>query len=125
MHINELITLYGTVMGQEVTILKDEGCSTNVMSRSFVDKYCHLLTIKPYSVNINHSNREIIEEANEVVIDTEVQIGNTKYKSNWIVAGCRYDILLGMSANCGLQNRPPAYKPVVIYYLLHVKMNGL
>lgn len=29
-------------------------------------------------------------------MDTEVEIGALKYRSNWIVADCRCDVLLGM-----------------------------
>lgn len=31
-----------------------------------------------------------------MVYDTEVQIGSHRYRSNWVIADCRYDVLLGM-----------------------------
>lgn len=46
--------------------------------------------------SINHSSRDVTVQTNEIVLDTEIQIGDHKYKSNWIVADCRYDVLLGM-----------------------------
>lgn len=94
--IEELIKLKGIMAGQQVTVLKDDGCNTNVISKSFVNKNRHLLETKSTCVNINHSYRKVVEEASEVVVDGLVEIGNLKYKSNWIVADCRYDILLGM-----------------------------
>lgn len=94
--IEELITLYGTVAGQQVTILKDDGCNTNVMAKSFVDKNLRLLNIRKTQVKVNHSDKDVSEDANEIVIDAELEIGKMKYRSNWIVANCRYEILLGI-----------------------------
>lgn len=88
--------MLGTVAGQQVNVLKDDGCNTNVMSTSFVNKNRHLLNIAKKSAIINHSNSKTTEKASEIVLETEVEIGPLKYRSNWIVADCRYDILLGM-----------------------------
>lgn len=94
--VENLKTLCGTVVGQQVVVLKDDGCNTNVMSTSFVNKNLHLVNIKGTSVTINHSNREVTEDVNEIVVDAEIQMGSHKYKSSWIVADCRFDVLLGM-----------------------------
>lgn len=94
--IADLITLFGTVAGQQVTVLKDDGCNTNVISRTFVNRNRHLFNIKKTSVTIHHSNKKIIEKAEDVIVDAEIEIGSHTYRSNWIVADCRYDILLGM-----------------------------
>lgn len=37
--IDERIKMYGTINGQQVVILKDDGCNTNVISRSFINSY--------------------------------------------------------------------------------------
>lgn len=87
----------GLLAGRQVNILKDDGCNTNVISKSFVNQHRHLLKIKPASIIINHSDKNATEKAQEMVMDTEIRIGPRIYKSNWIVADCRYDILLGMS----------------------------
>lgn len=44
--IENLITIYGTVMGQQVTVLKDDGCNTNVISKSFVDRHRSIRNIR-------------------------------------------------------------------------------
>lgn len=88
--------MFGTIVGQQVTVLKDDGCNTNVISKSFVKRYCHLLQVRRTSFSIFHSNKQSTEEATHVILDAEIQLGNHVYRSNWIVAGCRYDILLGM-----------------------------
>lgn len=97
--IADLITLFGTVAGQQVTILKDDGCNTNVISRTFVNRNRHLFNIEKTSVTIHHSNKKIVEKAEEVIVGAEIGIGSHTYRSNWIVADCRYDILLGMPWN--------------------------
>lgn len=86
----------GNVLGQQFTVLKDDCCNANVMSHSFVNKHKEYLNIRKTSFLINHSNKDSVEEATEIVVDTEIQIVYHRYKSNWFVADCRYDILLVM-----------------------------
>lgn len=86
----------GVMAGRQVVVLKDDGCNTNVISKSFVDANRHLLDVRLSPATINHSNKNSVEETNEIVIDAEVEIGSHKYRSNWIVSDCRYDVLLGM-----------------------------
>lgn len=88
--------MFGTIKGQQVTILKDDGCNTNVISKSFLNRYRNLFQTKKASFTINHSNKGSVEEANEILVDEEIQIGNHQYKTSWIVANCRYDVMLGM-----------------------------
>lgn len=89
----------GILAGGQVSILKDDGCNTNVISKSYVNRHRHALNIVKGRFEINHSNKNTTKEANEVVLNTPVQIGSHIYHSNWIVADCRYDILLGMPWN--------------------------
>lgn len=79
---------------QQITVLKDDGCNTNMMLKSFVNKNHHLLKITKISVTINHSNRDMIKEASEIVADAKIEIESNKYMSNWIIADFRYDVLL-------------------------------
>lgn len=51
------------------------------------------------STVINHSDKRTTEKAEEIVVGAEIEIGDLKYTSNWIVSDCRYDILLGMPWN--------------------------
>lgn len=88
--------MIGTIAGRQATILKDDGCNTNVMSKTFVQMYRHLLDVRPTTATINHSSKHVKEESGEMVVGAEVEIGPHQYTSNWVVADCRYDIMLGM-----------------------------
>lgn len=94
--VKPLITLCGTLAGQQLTILKDDGCNTNVLSKTFVNKNRHLLNIQKEQSVISHSDKDYIETSSDIVVDAEVEIGCYKYRSNWVVANSRYDMLLGM-----------------------------
>lgn len=81
--------------GHQIILLKDDGCNTNVISRNFVQRNRKHLHIQNSDSKIIHSNRDFVEESIEVVINATIQIGYHKYSSNWAVASCRYDVLLG------------------------------
>lgn len=76
--------------------LKDDGCNTNVISRDFVEKNRHRLTIINQPVTINHSEKDEEETVNEVVINAEIKLGNLTYNSNWAIGNIRYDVILGV-----------------------------
>lgn len=86
----------GVIAGHQVIVLKDDGCNTNVLSRSFVKANRDILDVRSSSATINHSNRNSVEHSSEIVVDAEIEIGPHKYRSNWVVSDCRYDVLLGM-----------------------------
>lgn len=94
--IDKLITMPGTLNGRQVTVLKDDGCNTNVISRSFANRFRPFLDIRKSHYVVSHSNQGSTEDTDEMVYDTEVQIGSHRYRSNWVIADCRYDVLLGM-----------------------------
>lgn len=80
--IEELIKLMVILVGQQVSILNDDGCNTNVISSDFLNKNRLILKVEEISANVNHSSNEVAEEGNEMVIDAEVEIGTHKYSSN-------------------------------------------
>lgn len=86
----------GTKAGERVKILKDDGCNANIFSRSFMREHRPLLDIQPSSSVVQPSNNNRVEQAQEIIVDTQIQIGAHRYRSNWIVEECRYDVLLGM-----------------------------
>ncbi len=47
-------------------------------------------------VEMIHSEDNTVEKASEVILGAELRIGTHVYTSNWVVASCRYDFLLGM-----------------------------
>lgn len=96
--------MFGTMAGQHLTVVKDDGCNKNVVSSSFVNRNRHFLNIEGTSAETNHSSRKTTEHASELVIDAELKLGNHTYRSIWIVSDCRYDIMLGMPRN--VKHRP-------------------
>lgn len=84
------------MVGQQVSILKEDGCNKNVISRDFVNKHKHILNVQRTSATIRHSSKKVVEKNEEMVIGAEVEIGTHRYSSNWVVADCRYDVMLGV-----------------------------
>ena len=96
--IDPLLVFRGEINGIPVKILKDDGCNTNVVGIEFLKKpkTRELFKIQKEKIEVSHSRRGSTEEATEVIINGTLKIGPHTYKSNWVVADCRYDVLLGM-----------------------------
>ena len=92
----DLLVLDGTLNGIRVKVLKDDGCNTNVVSHEFFEKNFDRFDSGKCDVEVAHSKKESTEHSSEMIIGATLKMGNHKYKSNWIVASCRYDVLLGM-----------------------------
>lgn len=92
----DLIVFEGNMHGQKVTVLKDDGCNTNVVSKAFFRKNGHLFQTEEAKITITHSKRDSRETARQVILNGEVREGPHVYRSNWAVGDCRYDVLLGM-----------------------------
>ena len=86
----------GTVNGAAASILKDDGCNTNVISSQFLARNRDIFDITPALVDVLHSKAEFNEVGTEMISNATIEIGDYKYTGNWIVADCRYDVLLGM-----------------------------
>ena len=82
--------------GVAAQVLKDDGCNTNVECKDFVQNYSHLFNIEDTAINVTHSKRDSIQTASQVIIRGTICIGSHRYCSNWAVADCRYNVLLGM-----------------------------
>ena len=94
--VNSLLVLGGYLNGIKASVLKDDGCNTNVISRRFFNKNKGKFQVKKSKITVQHSRDGSTEESSIMVIDGVLEIDNHKYVSNWIVAECRYDVLLGM-----------------------------
>ena len=96
--VERLLVLSGTMNGLSVKVLKDDGCNTNVVSREFLAKYRsrNIFEVCQGYVRVQHSQKETKEEASEVILNGTLRLGAHTYTSSWIVANCRYDVLLGM-----------------------------
>ncbi len=77
-------------------MLKDDCCNANVVSREFLKKNSELFEVVKRPVEVMHSNDNTEEKASEVIPGAELRIGTHVYTSNWVVASCRYDVLLGI-----------------------------
>ena len=96
--VERLLVLSGTVNGLSVKVLKDDGCNTNAVSREFLAKYRgrNIFEVCQENVTVQHSQKGTKEEASEVIFNGTLLLGAHTYTSNWIVANCGYDVLLGM-----------------------------
>ena len=92
----DLFVLKGSLNGVRATVLKDDGCSTNLVSKRFVDRNRQLFKLKKAEVPIMHSKEDSEEMATEIVLNGTLKIGFHTYTSNWVVGDSRYDVLLGM-----------------------------
>lgn len=93
---DDLIVLEGFLDGKRVRVLKDDGCNTNVVSREFFNKNRKNFKWKNCNVEVSHSQKGSVENSSKSIIGATLRIGKHLYKSNWLVANCRYDLLLGM-----------------------------
>jgi hypothetical protein len=57
-----------------------------------------------------------VEQATQTIMDGKLKVGNHEYVSNFVVANCRYDVLLGMPWNV-------ASNPRVSYTAQEVQLN--
>ena len=92
-----LIFLDGCLNGIPVRVLKDDGCNTNVISKEFFNFHADCFDVIEKRVEIYHSNRQNTEMATQIVVNARLSCGEHVYRSNFTVANCRYDVLLGMS----------------------------
>ena len=94
--IDDLILLNGSLGGIRVKVLKDDGCNTNVVSQEFFRRNRKNFNWKGCNVEVSHSHKGSVENSSQVILGATLTIGKHSYKSNWLVASCRYDVLLGM-----------------------------
>eukprot|EP00171_Calliarthron_tuberculosum_P005965 IDg5965t1 len=73
--ISPLLVMNGRIIGQSVTVLKDDGCNSNVISSNFVRKHASRLAIKKASFQILHSKHDTMEQASRVVLNATVHLG--------------------------------------------------
>lgn len=55
-----------------------------------------MLNIFTRPMIVGHSGKNSDGEANKNFICAVLKLGDHEYTSNWVVANCRYDVLLGM-----------------------------
>lgn len=81
-----------------MSILADDGCSSNMISKSFVERNATTIKtgLKIANVSIEHSKSDSREEPIGGMENGTVSFQAHEYTSNWVVADARYDIILGM-----------------------------
>jgi hypothetical protein len=94
--IKPLFVVNGTLNERNVRILKDDGCNIIVVLKKFVQKNAGAFKTMCRNVTVNHSAEDKVEQATQVLLEGKLKMGNHEYVSNFVVANCRYDILLGM-----------------------------
>lgn len=116
--ISELLFLKGLMARNEVSVLKDNGCNTNFVSIDFFRKHRKMFTVHKADIVISHSQQDTMDNADMVIRDATVHIGDYAYTSNFAIDSCRYDILLGMPWHVSAQ-------PTIDYKARCVKVNGM
>ena len=100
--IEPLITLKGTIFGEgknfdDIIILKDDGCNTNVISKDFYLKNQKNLPIPQSSdLTMHHSHPKSTESYIQVIPDLSVKIGDHTYQSSFVISQANYPMRLGM-----------------------------
>ena len=103
--VSPLIIFGGIINGCPASILKDDGCNTNVISRSFYERHrMDFPVTEQADIVIQHSSQEASEAGSRILKDVSVKIGPHTYKSAFVVDDCRYDVLLGMPWH--VENKP-------------------
>ena len=115
--IESLILLRGIINDRYVQILKDDGCNTNVISHEFYKKNKELFKVVKRNIEVRHSEDKTVEQASEVILEGTIRIGTHVYTSNWVIARCRYDVILGMLWHV-------ANNPEIDYSRMVVKVNS-
>lgn len=64
------------------------------------------LNVSPVVVDVNHSKQGANEIAMQMIDNGTIGIGTYSYTGQWIVADCRYDVLLNMP--CYMKEHPNA-----------------
>lgn len=82
--------------GVLVETLNDDGCNTKVISPKFLQENYDLFETMKKRVIAHHSREGSEEETSEFALNRTVVIDYHISTSNWVVAKCVYDVLLGM-----------------------------
>ena len=90
-----LILFDGTINGIPCTILKDDGASTNILSKSFYNQHKNSFETMKENISVSHSAQDSIEKCCEVTEPSIVKIRNHEYESKFVLADIRYDVILG------------------------------
>lgn len=96
--VRKLFRFEGSFEGKTVSILADDGCSSNIISKEFIEQNETLFKtrLKKTNIRIEHSKSDSTEEPMGGMENGTVSFQGHEYTSNWVVADSRYDIILGM-----------------------------
>ncbi len=75
MPLESLMVLQGSLNGNIVGVLKDDGCNANVVSREFLKSKSELIEVVEIRVAVMHSEDNRVEKAAEVIFGAELRIG--------------------------------------------------
>ncbi len=77
-------------------VLKDDICNTNVVSQELFEKNFKYIYWKQCNFELSHLEKGSVESS-KAILEATLKIGKHSYKSNWLEANCRYNVLLGMT----------------------------
>ncbi len=94
--VEKLFVVSGKLNEIPVQVLLDDGCNTNIISKYVLGKHRSSFDIVQRSIQISHSDKHHSEKSEEIICNAPVEIEESAYESNFVVANCRYDVLLRM-----------------------------
>lgn len=81
-----LLILKGMLCGQQVTILKEEICNTNVLSYDFVRRLQYQHDLNEANIEISHSQVSSTENSLFLAANAKIQLTKHAYTYDWSVA---------------------------------------
>lgn len=90
-----LLEFEGFINGIPCRILKDDGASSNFISKEFWNTHQAKLPSKSHNISISHSSQGHQENACKVVDTAQLTLKGHLYESKFVVANTRYDVILG------------------------------
>lgn len=90
-----LIVFEGHIAGVPCRVLKDDGASTNILSRNFFEQHKEHFTTSPSNVILSHSSSSSDETECDLINRVTVRIGQHEYTSKFVLGDTRYDLILG------------------------------
>lgn len=91
------MVLRGFLNKKEVRGLTGDGCSTIVISKTFIKENPELFSVANIDVAIAHLKKDIVKSSHLVVSFAGLQIGSHRYRTNWASSGLHFDVSLEMS----------------------------
>ena len=80
-----LFVFEGYFNGVPVDVLKDDGCNTNILSRTIVNRFKKCFDLKWSNMELSFAKKGFMEKTTHIIVKGTVKIGSHRYH---IQLGC-------------------------------------